>query len=171
MVYNFSCQICFFIFNTLRVLFAFWQQDGAVPRKLKNIITSNHKMPMSTNSVNFCVYNKPTYIEQAIVLPLIQTFLCTNPPRQKAMKNSEYKRGLTIIHLVSRASDQTKKSDEHRVTGSSDFFFCHPKSPLTQALTQILFVPERLWILFCFWMSIMRKGQSLSFCGRRVRLP
>ena len=24
---------------------------------------------------------------------------------------------------------QTKKSDEHRVTGSSDFFFCHPKSP------------------------------------------
>lgn len=34
-----------------------------------------------------------------------------------------------IIQLVSRASDQTKKSDEHRVTGSSDFFFCHPKSP------------------------------------------
>ena len=24
---------------------------------------------------------------------------------------------------------QTKKSDEHWVTGSSDFFFCHPKSP------------------------------------------
>lgn len=30
-------------------------------------------------------------------------------------------------------------------------------------LTQILFVPERLWILFCFWLSITRKGQSLSF--------
>ena len=38
-------------------------------------------------------------------------------------------------------------------------------------LTQILFVLERLWILFCFWLSITRKGQSLSFCGRRVRLP
>ena len=34
-----------------------------------------------------------------------------------------------ISQLVSRASDQTKKSDEHRVSGSSDFFFCHPKSP------------------------------------------
>ena len=38
-------------------------------------------------------------------------------------------------------------------------------------LTQILFVTERLWILFCFWLSITRQGQSLSFCGRRERLP
>ena len=50
-------------------------------------------------------------------------------------------------------------------------FFVTQNHPLTQALTQILFVSERLWILFCFWLSITRKGQSLSFCGRRVRLP
>ena len=49
--------------------------------------------------------------------------------------------------------------------------FVTQNHPLTQILTQILFVPERLWILFCFWLSITRKGQSLSFCGRRVRLP
>lgn len=77
--------------------------------KTQKHITSNHKMPMSTNSVNYCVYNKPTYIEQAIVLPLIQTFLCTNPPRRKTMKNSEYKRGLTIIQLVLRASHHLQK--------------------------------------------------------------
>lgn len=130
-------------------------------------ITSNHKMPMATNSVNYCVYNKPTYIEQAIVLPLIQTFLCTNPPRRKTMKNSEYKRGLTIIHLVSRASDQRKSPMNTGLQAHRTSYFVTQNHPLTQ----ILFVPERLWILFCFWLSITRKGQSLSFCGRRVRLP
>ena len=49
--------------------------------------------------------------------------------------------------------------------------FVTQNHPLTQILTQILFVPERLWILFCFWLSITRQGQSLSFCGRRERLP
>ena len=145
--------------------------DGAVPRKLKKLITSNYKMSMSTNSANNCVYNKTAHIEQAIILPLIQTFLCTNPPRRKTMKNSEYKRGLTIIHLVSRASDQRKSPMNTGLQAHRTSYFVTQNHPLTQALTQILFVPERLWILFCFWLSITRKGQSLSFCGRRVRLP
>lgn len=145
--------------------------DGAVPRKLKNIITSNYKMSMSTNSANNCVYNKTAHIEQAIILPLIYAFLCAESSRRKAMKNSEYKRGLTIIHLVSRASDQRKSPMNTGLQAHRTSSFVTQNHPLTQALTQILFVPERLWILFCFWMSIMRKGQSLSFCGRRVRLP
>ena len=37
--------------DTLRVLFAFRQQDGAAPRKLKIKTFSNHKMPMSTNRI------------------------------------------------------------------------------------------------------------------------
>lgn len=37
--------------------------DGAVPRKLKNIITSNYKMSMSTDSENYCAYNKTAHIE------------------------------------------------------------------------------------------------------------
>ena len=36
--------------------------------------------------------------------------------------------------------------------------FVTQNHPLTQILTQILFVPERLWILFCFWLSITRQG-------------
>ena len=69
-------------------------------------------------------------------------------------------------HLHQRKSPMNTGLQAHRTSS-----FVTQNHPLTQALTQILFVPERLWILFCFWMSIMRKGQSLSFCGRRVRLP
>lgn len=38
--------------------------DGAVPRKLKKLITSNYKMSMSTNSANNCVYNKTAHINK-----------------------------------------------------------------------------------------------------------
>lgn len=69
-------------------------------------------------------------------------------------------------HLHQRKSPMNTGLQAHRTSS-----FVTQNHPLTQALTQILFVPERLWILFCFWLSITRKGQSLSFCGRRVRLP
>ena len=73
----------------------------------------------------------------------------------------------TPPHLHQRRSPMnTRLLQAHRTSS-----FVTQNHPLTQALTQILFVPERLWILFCFWLSIMRKGQSLSFCGRRERLP
>lgn len=85
----------------------------------------------------------------------------------KGNVNSEYKRGLTIIQLVSRASDQHESPMNTGLPAHRTFVFVTQNHPLTQ----ILFVPERLWILFCFWLSITRKGQSLSFCGRRVRLP
>ena len=65
-------------------------------------------------------------------------------------------------HLHQCRSPMNTGLQAHRTS-----FFVTQNHPLTQ----ILFVPERLWILFCFWLSIMRKGQSLSFCGRRVRLP
>ena len=38
--------------------------------KTQKRIASNHKMPMSTNSENYCAYNKIAHIEQAIILPL-----------------------------------------------------------------------------------------------------
>ena len=69
-------------------------------------------------------------------------------------------------HLHQRKSPINTGLQAHRTSS-----FVTQNHPLTQALTQILFVPERLWILFCFWLSITRKGQSLSFCGRRERLP
>lgn len=89
----------------------------------------------------------------------------------KGNVNSEYKRGLTIIQLVSRASDQRKSPMNTGLPAHRTFVFVTQNHPLTHLVTQILFVPERLWILFCFRLSITRKGQSLSFCGRRVRLP
>ena len=67
---------------------------------------------------------------------------------------------------IKRKSPMNTGLQAHRTSS-----FVTQNHPLTQALTQILFVPERLWILFCFWLSITRQGQSLSFCGRRVRLP
>lgn len=54
----------FFHFQYAPSLFAFRQQNGAVPRKLKKLITSNYKMSMSTNSANNCVYNKTAYINK-----------------------------------------------------------------------------------------------------------
>ena len=75
-------------------------------------------------------------------------------------------RGSTPLISTKRKSPMNTGLQAHRTSS-----FVTQNHPLTQALTQILFVPERLWILFCFWLSITRKGQSLSFCGRRVRLP
>ena len=71
-------------------------------------------------------------------------------------------RGSTPLISTKRKSPMNTGLQAHRT--SSFVTQNHP-------LTQILFVPERLWILFCFWLSITRQGQSLSFCGRRVRLP
>lgn len=75
-------------------------------------------------------------------------------------------RGSTPLISTKRKSPMNTWLQAHRTSS-----FVTQNHPLTQALTQILFVPERLWILFCFWLSITRKGQSPSFCGRRVRLP
>ena len=75
-------------------------------------------------------------------------------------------RGSTPLISTKRRSPMNTGLQAHRT-----FIFITQNHPLTQALTQILFVPERLWILFCFWLSITRQGQSLSFCGRRERLP
>ena len=57
--------------DTLRVLFAFRQQDGAAPRKLKNISLQIIRCLCQRAAKIIAFYNKRAYIEQAIILPLI----------------------------------------------------------------------------------------------------